>query len=90
MRTTLKKQQEDVSNSLKNLGLQDATDNDGNKGSGEENASEGVSDTLGNLKLDDTPRNHDESSDANDEKNETTAEDSTVDKTVEAETASDE
>mgnify|MGYP003702468369 CR=1 FL=1 len=31
--------------------LQDATDNDGNKGSGEENASEGVSDTLGNLKV---------------------------------------
>jgi hypothetical protein len=51
LRTTLKKQQEDVSNSLKNLGLQDATDNDGNKGSGEENASEGVSDTLGNLKV---------------------------------------
>ncbi|EAZ20767.1 hypothetical protein OsJ_36391 [Oryza sativa Japonica Group] len=90
LRTTLKKQQEDVSNSLKNLGLQDATDNDGNKGSGEENASEGVSDTLGNLKLDDTPKNHDESSDANDEKNETIAEDGTVDKTVKAESASDE
>uniref|UniRef100_J3NDZ2 Uncharacterized protein n=1 Tax=Oryza brachyantha TaxID=4533 RepID=J3NDZ2_ORYBR len=97
LRTTLKKQQEDVSNSLKNLGLQDTTDNEGNKGSDEGNkgsdegiASEGVSDTLEKLKLDDNPKDHSESSSANEEKDETTAEDSTVDKTVKAESTSDE
>ncbi|KAL5206009.1 hypothetical protein ABZP36_034218 [Zizania latifolia] len=103
-RTTLKRQQEDVSNSLKILGLQDTTDNDGSKGSGEGYASEGVSATLGNLKLDDNPESHNESSKAIVENNsvnptvphwvilclqETTAED-TVEKTVEVESTSDE
>ncbi|OEL23028.1 hypothetical protein BAE44_0015956 [Dichanthelium oligosanthes] len=68
LRTTLKKQQEDVSLSLQNLGLQDATENDGSKGSGEENTNEDLSANLGNLNLDDASKNHDESRDAKDDK----------------------
>ncbi|CAN6334301.1 unnamed protein product [Urochloa humidicola] len=61
LRTTLKKQQEDVSLSLKNLGLQDATENDGSKASGEENTNEeDLSADLGNLKLDGASENHGE------------------------------
>ncbi|XP_066355273.1 uncharacterized protein [Miscanthus floridulus] len=60
LRTTLKKQQEDVSLSLKNLGLQDATENDVNKGNGED-TNDVLSANLGNLKLDGSSENYDES-----------------------------
>uniref|UniRef100_A0A453K2Q0 Uncharacterized protein n=1 Tax=Aegilops tauschii subsp. strangulata TaxID=200361 RepID=A0A453K2Q0_AEGTS len=69
LRTTLKKQQEDVTISLKNLGLEDATETDGNKGSGEENTSEGALGNMGDLKLEDNPENNDESSGVEEEKN---------------------
>ncbi|CAL4891836.1 unnamed protein product [Urochloa decumbens] len=80
LRTTLKKQQEDVSLSLKNLGLQDATENDGSKASGEENTNEDLAANLGNLKLDSASENHGESRDVKDDKTENPAEDAAADK----------
>jgi len=82
LRTTLKKQQEDVSLSLMNLGLQDATENDVSNGSGEENTNEDLSANLGSLKLNDASENHDESRDAKDDKTETPAEDGAADKGI--------
>jgi len=55
LRTTLKKQQEDVSLSLMNLGLQDATENDASNGSGEENTNVDLSANLGSLKVSRSP-----------------------------------
>ncbi|PWZ33287.1 hypothetical protein Zm00014a_030243 [Zea mays] len=71
LRTTLKKQQEDVSLSLKNLGLQDGTENDGNKGNGDD-TNEVLSANLGNLKLDGSSENYDESRDSKEDKVENT------------------
>ncbi|CAD6269958.1 unnamed protein product [Miscanthus lutarioriparius] len=71
LRTTLKKQQEDVSLSLKNLGLQDATENDANKGNGED-TNEVLSANLGNLKLDGSSENYDESRGSKEDKVENT------------------
>ncbi|CAL4906211.1 unnamed protein product [Urochloa decumbens] len=82
LRTTLKKQQEDVSLSLKNLGLQDATENDGSKASEEENTNEDLAANLGSLKLDGASENHGESRDAKDDKTENPAEDGADDKEV--------
>ncbi|CAN6338527.1 unnamed protein product [Urochloa humidicola] len=80
LRTTLKKQQEDVSLSLKNLGLQDATENDGSKASGEENTNEDLAANLGNLKLDGASENHGESRDVKDDKTENPPEDGAANK----------
>ncbi|KAL6842062.1 hypothetical protein ACP4OV_028041 [Aristida adscensionis] len=90
LRTTLKKQQEDVSLSLKNLGLEDDTETDGKKGSGEENTNEGLSANLGNLKLEDASENHDDG-DAKEVKAEPADEDgSVVDNANEEASSSDE
>lgn len=91
LRTTLKKQQEDVSLSLKNLGLQDATENDGNKGNGD-GTNEVLSANLGNLKLDGSSENYDESRESKEDKveNTDTAGDGIVDKATKETSSTDE